>query len=107
MEDSPPSLSNHTLKVLLFLLICQYGITCKIFCRQDISFSLLFLRPHQERDRTHYKLHPKKSNRPFIQLLPSTNLCINKIIYAIGFLYPQHFNRLFKRKVGCTPKKYR
>lgn len=24
-----------------------------------------------------------------------------------GFQYPQHFTRLFKKEVGCTPNEYR
>ncbi|WP_242496967.1 AraC family transcriptional regulator [Bacteroides uniformis] len=25
----------------------------------------------------------------------------------LGFQYPQHFTRLFKREVGCSPNEYR
>jgi AraC-like DNA-binding protein len=32
---------------------------------------------------------------------------INQIAYELGFTYPQHFTRLFKQKVGQTPKLYR
>lgn len=32
---------------------------------------------------------------------------INEISYELGFKYPQHFNRLFKNKVGVTPNEYR
>lgn len=32
---------------------------------------------------------------------------VNEIAYELGFKYPQHFNRLFKKKVGATPNAYR
>ncbi|MFV0392193.1 MAG: helix-turn-helix domain-containing protein [Paludibacteraceae bacterium] len=32
---------------------------------------------------------------------------ISQIAYELGFKYPQHFNRLFKKKVGVTPSEYR
>lgn len=37
----------------------------------------------------------------------STDKTISEIAYLLGFQYPQHFTRLFKREVGCTPNKYR
>ncbi|TAH19687.1 MAG: AraC family transcriptional regulator [Cytophagales bacterium] len=32
---------------------------------------------------------------------------ISEIAYELGFKYPQHFNRVFKQKVGYTPNEYR
>lgn len=32
---------------------------------------------------------------------------VSEIAYELGFKYPQHFTRLFKQKVGCTPNEYR
>lgn len=32
---------------------------------------------------------------------------VSQIAYELGFQYPQHFNRLFKRNVGYTPNQYR
>lgn len=32
---------------------------------------------------------------------------VKEIAFELGFKYPQHFNRLFKQKVGMTPKEYR
>jgi AraC-like DNA-binding protein len=32
---------------------------------------------------------------------------INQVAYELGFKYPQHFARLFKKRVGHTPQEYR
>ncbi|MNQ85068.1 Bifunctional transcriptional activator/DNA repair enzyme AdaA [compost metagenome] len=32
---------------------------------------------------------------------------ISEIAYELGFSYPQHFTRLFKQKVGVSPKEFR
>lgn len=32
---------------------------------------------------------------------------MSQIAYELGFQYPQHFGRLFKQRVGCTPNEYR
>lgn len=36
-----------------------------------------------------------------------TDKTISQIAYELGFQYSQHFNRLFKKTVGCTPVAYR
>lgn len=32
---------------------------------------------------------------------------VTQIAYELGFQYPQHFSRLFKKNVGCTPNEYK
>ncbi len=32
---------------------------------------------------------------------------MSEIAYELGFKYPQHFSRLFKQRVGCSPNAYR
>ncbi|WP_455592110.1 helix-turn-helix domain-containing protein [Bacteroides sp.] len=32
---------------------------------------------------------------------------VSEIAYELGFQYPQHLNRLFKKRVGCTPNEFR
>ena len=32
---------------------------------------------------------------------------VSEIAYRLGFQYPQHFTRIFKKRVGCTPGEYR
>lgn len=36
-----------------------------------------------------------------------TEQTMSQIAYALGFQYPQHLSRLFKKHVGCTPNEYR
>ena len=35
------------------------------------------------------------------------NKSVNQIAYELGFKYPQHFTRLFKKQEGATPNEYR
>lgn len=49
-----------------------------------------------------FKLIEKAKDR-----IVGTNLTMSEIAYELGFQYPQHFGRLFKRHVGVTPNNYR
>lgn len=40
------------------------------------------------------------------QILEGTQT-VGQIAYELGFQYPQHFSRLFKKQVGCTPNEYK
>lgn len=39
--------------------------------------------------------------------IANTEETVSEIAYSLGFQYPQHFCRLFKKRVGCTPSVYR
>lgn len=36
-----------------------------------------------------------------------TDKCISQVAYELGFQYPHHFTRVFKKVVGRTPKEYK
>ncbi len=39
--------------------------------------------------------------------LADPQLTVNEISYKLGFQYPQHFTRMFKKETGRSPKEYR
>ena len=41
------------------------------------------------------------------QYVLDNELTLNQVAYKLGFQYPQHFTRLFKKEVGMTPSEYR
>jgi AraC-like DNA-binding protein len=53
-------------------------------------------------EHIHYHLLEKAKT-----LLVSSDKNINEIAYELGFEYPQNFSKLFKKKVGISPTKFR
>ena len=41
------------------------------------------------------------------ELILGTEKTVNQISMELGFQYPQHFNRIFKKATGLTPSEYR
>ena len=39
--------------------------------------------------------------------ISGTQDTVSQIAYSLGFQYPQHLCRLFKKRAGCTPNEYR
>ena len=62
------------------------------------------------------KMETGKSAQEYIQLkvidiakerIFDPGRSISEIAYSLGFRYSQHFTRLFKKVVGCSPNEYR
>jgi AraC-like DNA-binding protein len=53
-------------------------------------------------DHIHYYVIEEAKN-----ILMSTDKSVGEIAYALGFEYPQYFNKLFKQKTGKTPVEFR
>ena len=41
------------------------------------------------------------------EALLATDRTTSEIAYGLGFQYPQHLSRMFKRVTGCTPNEFR
>ena len=41
------------------------------------------------------------------EYITETDETVSQIAYTLGFQYPQHLCRMFKKRVGCTPNEYR
>ena len=41
------------------------------------------------------------------EMVFNTKKSVSEIAYELGFQYPQHFSRWFKKQAGCTPGEYR
>lgn len=39
--------------------------------------------------------------------ITDTDKTMSEIAYTLGFQYPQHLCRMFKKRIGCTPNEYR
>lgn len=39
--------------------------------------------------------------------ISTSNDSMSQIAYSLGFQYPQHLSRVFKKRVGCTPNEFR
>ena len=67
----------------------------------------VFLSPNYFGDMiSRQTIHGKVVDKAKEKLL-STQMTMTEIAYELGFQYPQHLSRMFKKEVGCTPNEYR
>lgn len=57
---------------------------------------------HSAQEYIQYKIIERAKD-----LIAATELTMSEIAYQLGFQYPQHFGRLFKKQTGITPNEYR
>ena len=60
-----------------------------------------------ETGKTPYELIQFKIAEIAKNALLDPKMNTKQVAYMLGFQYPQHFLRLFKKQVGCTPKEFR
>ncbi len=87
----------------------ELGIPSVKYCGEQLGMSPNYLSDllkketgKNAKDHIYYFITNKAKN----QLLGSTN-SVSQIAYDLGFEYPQHFSKLFKKQTGMSPVKYR
>lgn len=86
----------------------EAGIPSVRFCASKIRLSPNYfgdlVKKETGRSAVEY-IHAYIVNKAKIHLL-STSMNISEVAYHLGFTYPHHFSRLFKRVTGYSPHEY-
>ena len=87
----------------------QLGIPSVKYCGEQMNMSPNYLSDllkketgKNAKDHIYYYITNKAKNK-----LLGTTLSVSEIAYDLGFEYPQHFSKLFKKKTGISPAQYR
>lgn len=87
----------------------QNGLPTVTWCADQLHFSANYfgdlIKKETGKSAIEY-IHLAVINR-VKELLASTSKTISEIAYEVGFQYPHHLSRMFKKLVGCTPNEYR
>ncbi|MGI6219483.1 MAG: helix-turn-helix domain-containing protein [Bacteroidaceae bacterium] len=87
----------------------QIGLPTVAWCADQLHFSANYFGDliKKETGKTAIEyIHLAVINR-VKDLLASTDKTVSEIAYEVGFQYPHHLSRLFKKVAGCTPNEYR
>ncbi|MDR9826725.1 helix-turn-helix domain-containing protein [Vibrio sp. FNV 38] len=87
----------------------EHGVPNVQMCGRELGLSPYYLSDllKQETGKNALEhIHLFLINRAKQQMLGTTD-SITKIASDLGFEYPQHFSKLFKAKVGVSPREYR
>lgn len=87
----------------------QLGLPTVKYCGEQLNMSPNYLSDLLKKEtgksaKDH--IYTFLVNQAKLKLLNSTQN-ISEIAYDLGFEYPQHFSKLFKKKTGMSPVKYR
>ena len=87
----------------------QIGLPTVAWCAYQLHFSANYfgdlIKKETGKSAIEY-IHFSIINR-VKDLLISSGKTVSEIAYEVGFQYPHHLSRLFKKVVGCTPNEYR
>ena len=87
----------------------QIGLPTVAWCANQLHFSANYfgdlIKKETGKSAIEY-IHLTVINR-VKDLLASTNKTVSEIAYEVGFQYPHHLSRMFKKVAGCTPNEYR
>lgn len=88
----------------------EKGLPTVSRCAEEVNFSSNYLTDllrketgKSTQEHIHYYLIEEAKN----MLLSPEGYSVSEVTHRLGFEYPQYFGKLFKEKVGITPKEYR
>ncbi|MFI3296046.1 MAG: helix-turn-helix transcriptional regulator [bacterium] len=86
-----------------------HGLPTVKYCAEHLFISANYLGDLIKRDTGHSaQEHLQQSIVERAKVaLSTTTLSVSEISYSLGFEYPHYFSRLFKKRVGVSPKEYR
>ncbi|MEL6667735.1 MAG: helix-turn-helix domain-containing protein [Bacteroidota bacterium] len=87
----------------------KLGLPTVKYCGESLNMSPKYLSDLLKKETgksTQEHIHHFVINKAKNQLLASSS-SISELAYDLGFEYPQHFAKVFKRKVGMSPSQYR
>jgi AraC-like DNA-binding protein len=87
----------------------QDGLPSVAFCASELHLSANYFSDLIKRETGQPALEfiHEKIIRMAKHKISEDGRSINEISFELGFKYPQHFTRLFKQKVGVSPKEFR
>jgi AraC-like DNA-binding protein len=90
-------------------LLFEKGLPSVGYCAGQLNLSPSYLSDLLKKEtgkstieHIHYKLVDKAKH-----LLLNSDNTIREVAFQLGFEYPQHFNKLFKKHTGMSPKEFR
>lgn len=87
----------------------EQGIPTVAYCGKEMGFSPNYLSDLLKKEtgkNTSEHIHSYIVEKAKTELIQS-KVAVGQVAYDLGFEYPSHFSKLFKRETGMTPTEYR
>lgn len=87
----------------------EKGLPTVKFCSEQLNLSANYLSDLLKKEtgkNTQEHIHYFLIEKAKLALL-NTNLSVSEISFNLGFIYPQYFSKIFKKKTGYTPNEFR
>lgn len=87
----------------------QEGLPSVKYCASELCLSSNYFGDliKKETGRTAIETIHGKAIEQAKVMLAENEMNISEIAYELGFQYPQHFTRMFKKIAGCSPNEYK
>ncbi|PWJ55531.1 helix-turn-helix protein [Dyadobacter jejuensis] len=85
------------------------GLPSVSYCADELNFSAKYFGDlvKKETGQTAQEYIQMKIIEAAKERIFNSDKTVNEIAFELGFKYPQHFSRLFKKRIGQSPNEYR